>query len=98
MRLCNSLTYKEEDMQITPSQGTLQAFGSSPNTAVPAAQVRQAAAAETIERPAPNSTQRVDAAPRAEAPAAPDADSRQATPKQSAEPSDRPGSRLNLVV
>ena len=83
-------------MNITPSQSTLQAFGSSVASSPPAAQVRQPVAAEPIERPAPNATQRVDAAPRTEAPARPDTDS--PPPPQVAAQSDRPGSRLDLVV
>lgn len=83
-------------MNITPSQGTLQAFGNSLNASAPAAQVRQPTAAEPAARPAPNLTQRADAAPRAEAPARPDASS-QPTAQASAQ-QDRPGSRLNLVV
>ncbi len=84
-------------MNITPSQSTLQAFGSSLNSATPAAsQVRQPVAPETTERPTPNVAQRADAAPRAEAPARPDADSR--SPVQEGAQRDRPGSRLNLVV
>ncbi|MGI9508044.1 MAG: hypothetical protein ACR2QJ_01690 [Geminicoccaceae bacterium] len=83
-------------MNITPSQNTLQAFGASVSPSAPAAHVRQAAAAEPIERPAANVTQRVDAAPRAESPARPDADSR--PPAQTASQADRPGSRLNLLV
>ena len=83
-------------MHITPTQGTLQAFGNSSNASVPAAQVRQPAVAEPAARPAPNVTQRADAAPRAEAPARPDASS-QPTADAAAKP-DRPGSRLNLVV
>jgi hypothetical protein len=79
-------------MNITPSQSTLQAFGSSVAPSAPASQVRQPVAAEPIERPAPNVTQRADAAPRAEAPVRPDTDSR--PPVQS----DRPGTRLNLLV
>lgn len=83
-------------MNITPSQSTLQAFGSSVAASPPAAQVRQPAAAEPIERPAPNATQRSDAAPRTEAPARPDAESR--PPPQAAAQSDRPGSKLDLLV
>ncbi len=83
-------------MNITPSQSTLQAFGSSLNSGTPAAQARQPVANETTERPAPNVTQRVDAAPRPDAPARPDADSRPQTPEGPAR--DRPGARLNLVV
>ena len=84
-------------MNITPSQSTLQAFGSSLNSATPAAtQVRQPVAPESAERPTPSVAQRVDAAPRAEAPARPDADSR--PPVQERSQQDRPGSRLNLLV
>ncbi len=82
-------------MNITPTQSTLQAFGSAFNAAPPASQVRQPVAAETTERPAPNTTQRADAAPRAEAPARPDADSR---PPVQASAQDRPGARVNLLV
>ncbi|MGI9416684.1 MAG: hypothetical protein ACR2RA_02475 [Geminicoccaceae bacterium] len=83
-------------MYIPPSQSTLQAFGSSPSAATPAAQVRQPVAAEQVERPAPNVTQRIDAAPRADAPARPEADSR--PPVQTNAHQDRPGSRVNLLV
>ncbi|MEM8949775.1 MAG: hypothetical protein AAGA21_12325 [Pseudomonadota bacterium] len=83
-------------MNITPSQNTLQAFGSSLNSAASATQVRQPVAAEQIERPAPNTTQRVDAAPRAEAPARPDVNG--GTPVQETAQNERPGSRLNLLV
>jgi len=83
-------------MHITPSQGTLQAFGSSPNTSPPAAHVRQSVTSDQVEQAKPNTTQRVDAAPRTEAPARSDADSR-STVENSARP-DRPGSRLNIVV
>lgn len=83
-------------MNITPSQSTLQAFGSSVGSSTPAAQVRQPVAAEQAERPAANTTQRADAAPRPEAPARPEADSR--PPPQPAAESGRPGSRLNLLV
>lgn len=84
-------------MNITPSQSTLQAFGSSHAPAASATQVRQPVAAEVTERPAPNVTQRVDAAPRAEAPARPEADSG-LPPQSSAAQQDRPGSRLDLLV
>lgn len=83
-------------MNITPSQSTLQAFGSSLNSTTPSAQVRQPITADSTERPTPNLAQRADAAPRAEAPARPDADSR--PPVQEGTQRDRPGSRLNLVV
>lgn len=83
-------------MNITPSHSTLQAFGNSANSLTPASQARQPAANQPVEQPAPNVTQRVDAAPRAEAPARPDADSRPPT-QASAQP-DRPGSKLDLVV
>lgn len=83
-------------MNITPSQSTLQAFGSSLNATTPAAQVRQPVATESTERPTPNVAQRADAAPRAEAPARPDPDSR--PPTQGEPQQDRPGSRLNLLV
>lgn len=83
-------------MNITPSQSTLQAFGNSLSSAAPAAQARQTVANNQVERPAPNATQRVDAAPRAEAPARPDADAK--PPTQASAPSDRPGSRVNIVV
>lgn len=79
-------------MNITPTQSTLQAFGSALNTATPASQVRQPAVAETVDRPTPNTVQRADAAPRTEAPTRPDADSR--PPAQT----DRPGSRVDLLV
>lgn len=83
-------------MNITPSQSTLQAFGSSYTPGASATQVRQPPAAEATERPTPNATQRVDAAPRAEAPARPDTDSKSSS-QPTAQP-DRPGSRLDLVV
>ncbi len=83
-------------MNITPSQSTLQAFGNSLSSSVPAAQARQAVATEQVERPAPNATQRTDAAPRAEAPARPDADAR--PPAQAAAPADRPGAKIDIVV
>ena len=83
-------------MHITPSQGTLQAFGSSPNATPPAAHVRQSVSSDQVEQAKPNATQRVDAAPRGEAPASPDANSRSSV-ESSARP-ERPGSKLNIVV
>ncbi|MEM7044364.1 MAG: hypothetical protein AAF543_16265 [Pseudomonadota bacterium] len=83
-------------MNITPTQSTLQAFGSASNAATPASQVRQPVATEATERPAPNTTQRVDAAPRTEAPARPDDDGR--PPVQASAQQDRPGSRVDLLV
>ena len=83
-------------MNITPSQSTLQAFGNSLSSTAPAAQTRQTAAANQVERPTPNVTQRTDAAPRPEAPARPDADAR--PPAQAAAPADRPGAKVDIVV
>jgi hypothetical protein len=83
-------------MNITPSQSTLQAFGNSLSSSPPAAQARQAVSTNQVEKPAPNVTQRVDAAPRTEAPARPDADARPAA-QASAQP-DRPGARVDIVV
>lgn len=83
-------------MNISPSQSTLQAFGSSFASSAPLTQVRQPVAAESIERPAPNVTQRADAAPRTEAPVRPDDDSR--PPVQASAQQDRPGSRLDILV
>jgi hypothetical protein len=83
-------------MNITPSQSTLQAFGNSLSSGPPATQARQAVASSQVEKPAPNVTQRVDAAPRTEAPARPDTDTRQ--PAQASAPADRPGARVNIVV
>lgn len=83
-------------MYIPPSQSTLQAFGSSLNAATPTAQNRQPVAAQQVERPAPNVTQRIDAAPRTEAPAPAEPDSR--PPVQANAHQDRPGSRVNLLV
>lgn len=83
-------------MNITPSQSTLQAFGSSLNSTTPAAQSRLPVTTESTERPPPNVAQRADAAPRADAPARPDADSR--PPPRGEAQQDRPGARLNLVV
>lgn len=83
-------------MNITPSQSTLQAFGSSLSSTPPATQARQAAATSQVEKPAPNVNQRVDAAPRTEAPARPEADAR--PPAQASAQPDRPGARVDIVV
>lgn len=83
-------------MNITPSQNTLQAFGSAFASTSSATQTRQPVAAEPAARPEPNATQRADAAPRAEAPARADADSR--PPSQATGQQDRPGSKLDIVV
>lgn len=83
-------------MNITPSQNTLQAFGSSLSASAPAAQTRQPVAANQVEKPAPNATQRVDAAPRAEASARPEADAK--PPAQASAQPDRPGARLDITV
>jgi hypothetical protein len=83
-------------MNITPSQSTLQAFGNSLSSTAPAAQVRQAVATNQVEKPAPNVTQRADAAPRAEAPARPEADAK--APAQASAQPDRPGAKVDIVV
>lgn len=79
-------------MNITPSSGTLQAFGTSLNSTPPSANVRQPVANVQVEQPAPNATQRADAAPRAEAPARPDADSAPPEPRSA-----REGQRGSLI-
>ncbi len=83
-------------MNITPTQSTLQAFGSSVASSAPANQIRQPVASEPAERPAANVTVRADAAPREEAPARADNDVRPATEETARY--ERPGSRLNVLV
>ncbi|MGI9506014.1 MAG: hypothetical protein ACR2RE_23490 [Geminicoccaceae bacterium] len=83
-------------MQITPSHSTLQAFGSSQSAGQPSANVRQPAANAQVEQPKPQATQTAEAAPRAEAPARPDADSRSTV--QASAPQDRPGRSVDILV
>jgi|GEM_PF-5652394 len=83
-------------MHITPSHSTLQAFGSSSNSTPPTAHVRQSAANAQVEQSTPKATQTADAAPRVEAPARPDVESRSTV--QSSAQQDRPGRSVDLLV
>ena len=81
-------------MYVNASQTIPQVFGSPATPSNPSAQLRQPQATEYAERPAPNVTQRVDAAPRVEAPARPEVDARSSTSLENG----RPGSRLDILV
>jgi hypothetical protein len=58
----------ESEMNIGPSQSTIQAFGNNLTQTAPTAQSKVPASTQTASAPAANSTQRADAAPRPEAP------------------------------
>jgi hypothetical protein len=83
-------------MQITPSNGTLQALDRSLNASPPTGPVRQSAANELAARSTAVEPQMVNAAQAKEAAPRPEADSR--PPAQASGQQDRPGSRLNLLV
>lgn len=80
-------------MQINGSLNYQQTYGTSPGAATTTtANVRTSAATED----APRVTQRVDAAPPADATARPEADAR--SPVSANADSTRPGSRVNVLV
>lgn len=79
-------------MNLSPTQSTLQAFGNSVSQTAPVAQTKLPVNAQPADQPAPNATQRADAAPRIEAPARPEPDER-----SSSSPSAQDGRRASKV-
>ncbi len=74
-------------MNVGSSQSTLLAFGNTLSQTAPTAQSKVPSNIQTAAAPASNSTQRVDAAPRPEAPVRSDSATQQASKEVSRPPS-----------